>query len=117
MPKSYEYSVGPGWMVLVEPLIQLCEDNGGTVHQVKEKYGSLRFYYTEADHDETDDLQRNFWNAFADVVLAVESFSLYLCEFTGAPGTLYVTNGGWLKTVSPLYAEKHDMRRLPGDAP
>jgi hypothetical protein len=55
-----------------------------TVDQVKEKFGSLRFYYTGGD-DVVDGMVR-----------MAESMSAVMCEQCGAPGKLQ--GKGWLKT-------------------
>jgi hypothetical protein len=43
----------PGWTHLVEPLFDLCEQHGVEVHQVKQKFGGLRFYTGPAPKDVT----------------------------------------------------------------
>jgi len=57
--------------------------------QVKEKYGTLRFYYTGGD-DYVD-----------GVVSMAESISAKTCEVCGAPGKL--REGGWLKTLCDIH--------------
>lgn len=113
--KASTYSVGAGWRPLTDALIKLVEDNGGTVHQVKEKFGGLRFYYTEPDTDDMNDVDMCFWEQFAKLVEAVEEMCWNICEYTGAPGTLYASKG-WIKIVSPLYAEEHGMQPVPDAA-
>jgi hypothetical protein len=56
-----------------------------TLDQVKEKFGTLRFYYTGGD-DYIDGL-----------VSMAESMSGVTCETCGNPGKS--TGGGWIKTV------------------
>ena len=56
-------SVGPGWAEIVEGLWRLCkaQDPPVTVSQVKEKYGTLRFYVHGAPmiiHDAIDGAER-----------------------------------------------------------
>ena len=56
-----------------------------TLDQVKEKFGTLRFYYTGGD-DYIDGM-----------VTMAESMSGVTCQECGNPGTQ--TQGGWIKTV------------------
>lgn len=56
-----------------------------TLDQVKEKFGTLRFYYTGGD-DYIDGM-----------VTMAESMSGVTCEECGLPGTQ--TQGGWIKTA------------------
>jgi hypothetical protein len=56
-----------------------------TLDQVKEKFGTLRFYYTGGD-DYIDGL-----------VSMAESMSGVTCETCGKPGTS--SSGGWIKTL------------------
>lgn len=84
------------WTHLVETLIDFVLDNGGTVDQVKEKLGGLRFYYTlpeEFDQDEFD--------AFELRVREAERASLDICEITGEKGHLHVSKNGYhIRTLS-----------------
>jgi len=56
-----------------------------TLDQVKEKFGTLRFYYTGGDE------------YISGLVSMAESMSGVTCEECGKPGTQ--TSGGWIKTV------------------
>jgi hypothetical protein len=56
-----------------------------TLDQVKEKFGTLRFYYTGGD------------DYIRGLVSMAESISGVTCETCGNPGTS--TRGGWIKTV------------------
>ena len=56
-----------------------------TLDQVKEKFGTLRFYYTGGD------------DYIRGLVSMAESMSGVTCETCGNPGTS--TRGGWIKTV------------------
>jgi hypothetical protein len=65
--------------VIPEPITQV------TLDQVKEKFGTLRFYYTGGD------------DYIRGLVSMAESMSGVTCEECGKPGTS--TGGGWIKTV------------------
>ena len=56
-----------------------------TLDQVKEKFGTLRFYYQGGD------------DYISGLVSMAESMSGVLCETCGKPGTS--TRGGWIKTA------------------
>lgn len=95
-----------GWNDLVRPLIDFVLDNGGTVEQVKQKFGGLRFYYSVPDNWEETDVD---WVAFMHWVQEVEWQSLHVCEVTGKPGQVR-TNGHWLRTLCDEEAEKQGYR-------
>ena len=62
-----------------------------TVNQVKEKFGTLRFYYSGGD-------------AYIDGLVAMaESMSEVTCEECGAPGR--VRPGGWLRCQCDTHAQ------------
>ena len=65
--------------IVPEPVPQV------TLDQVKEKFGTLRFYYSGGDE------------YIAGLVSMAESMSGVTCETCGKPGTQ--TGGGWIKTV------------------
>jgi hypothetical protein len=91
------FECGDGWFNILDQLmgniqhhIDWKNKNGEVVHQVtlnqvKEKFGSLRFYYTGGD-DYIDGM-----------VTMAESMSGVTCEECGLPGTQ--TQGGWIKTA------------------
>lgn len=64
------------------------------VDQVKEKFGTLRFYYTGGD------------DQIRGMVSMAESMSGVTCEECGAPGT---TNGrGWISTLCDVHRKKYE---------
>jgi hypothetical protein len=88
--------------------------------QVKEKYGTLRFYYREDYNEEImslietgkyPDLQRiidRYSDYINGIIHFAETASGRTCEETGQPGELHATGGtrmGWLKTVSKEHAK------------
>jgi hypothetical protein len=77
--------VGPGWHDIVSPLIDLCEKEGIEIVQIKEKFGSLRFY-TEGNSFVLD-----------NAICVAEAVSETTCESCGQPGT--IKGPGWLKCV------------------
>ena len=68
-----------------------------TLDQVKEKFGTLRFYYTGGD------------DVIDGMVRMAESMSAVTCESCGNPGEQ--TRGGWIKTIcSPCEIKREEDR-------
>ena len=87
-------SVGPGWAEIVEGLWRLCKTQNPpvTVSQVKEKFGTLRFYV----HGATMIVR--------DAIDEAERRSGRTCEVCGNPGDLCV-GGHWYMTRCEEHAE------------
>lgn len=101
------FEIGPGWRKLVydlstklEPIIAQWkkeypeEEYFPCASQVKEKYGTLRFYMTSA----TDEM----WNLTEEA----ESASSTICETCGAPGKL--AGYSWYYTTCPTHLREDD---------
>lgn len=88
--ENLPYLVGKGWHPLVKPLIDAVASVEGEIFQIKEKFGSLRFYYS---------VPRKFFAEIDALVCKAEAESTKVCEECGKPGKL----GGkyWLKTYCP----------------
>jgi hypothetical protein len=82
---------GQGWSQLYGPLLTLCAVFGVEVHQVKEKFGGLRFY-----------VEGNCPEKLRELITAMESLSYHVCEVCGAPGK--ERPGGWIKTLCDKHA-------------
>ena len=82
------FEVGQGWNLIIKNLISDLIKMGWNreVTQVKEKFGTLRFYINEG----TDDIHRRIAKA--------EIESTTICEVTGKPGKLR-TDIGWHRTL------------------
>ena len=61
---------------------------------MKEKYGTLRFYYDGGD------------DYIAGIVHMAENMSARTCETCGAPGK--IRRGGWIRTLCDEHAEKQN---------
>lgn len=91
---------GDGWEPIIrrlseklEPLLAaMSEDERPTAMQVKEKFGTLRFYMTGGETEEMNAL-----------IQAAEDESASTCETCGAPGTQ--RGKSWLFTACDLCAE------------
>jgi len=89
----FDVECGAGWGALIQPLLEECKAKGVAVAQVKEKFGTLRFYVHGGDADLHYRIQ------------IAEEKSATTCERCGQPGVL--RSGGWLKT---LCDEHHTVR-------
>ena len=88
--------IGPGWVSLVELLCTYIQGHADweqkrnpdfqqvTVEQIKEKFGTLRFYYSGGDE------------YVSGLVSLAEGMSAHICEVCGNNGKLI--KGSWLKT-------------------
>ncbi len=94
---------GDGWYEIICQLLSEIEAKSIStgiskrkwprVLQIKEKFGTLRFYIDISAFDATDlELVRN-------MISAAETKSLEICEECGAPGTLY--KNGWMYVKCP----------------
>ena len=68
-----------------------------TLDQVKEKFGTLRFYYSGGD------------DVIDGMVRMAESMSAVTCESCGNPGEQ--TRGGWIKTTCQPCEQKREAER------
>lgn len=109
-PMAFGFECGDGWFDLLDTLCaQLmvlgpATDGEGSAEplramQVKEKYGTLRFYAGPA----TDE-------AFA-VIHFVEALSARICETCGNKG--HTRGVGWLKTLCDACAEREGYDDVP----
>jgi hypothetical protein len=96
---------GDGWFNIVR---MLCRDIQAyldwkpqvkqvIVAQMKEKFGTLRFYYDGGDE------------YIRGLVSMAESLSEITCEECGKPGEL--RQGGWLKTLCDEHHEQREARK------
>jgi len=100
-----------GWRDLLERAcarIEAALVEGGAFRalQIKEKFGTLRFYW---DGDMSDAAKAKVEEAIA---LAVAR-SACTCEICGAEGRLY-NRGGWLATACPQHARGEAVSIKPG---
>lgn len=82
---------GDGWFLILWRLCAVLEPLGVVASQIKEKFGTLRFYWY-TDHDESH------WDKIKAAVRKAESESARTCEQCGRPGR-EVNRGGWLSTM------------------
>jgi hypothetical protein len=99
---------GDGWYPIIDSLCDNIQNHidwqtkqGKTVPQVvatqvKEKFGTLRFYYNGGD------------DVIDGMVRMAESWSAVACEECGAPGTQ--NSRGWIKTLCETHRKERDER-------
>lgn len=88
--------VGRGWYPIVTALDRRLADldRGYRVLQVKEKFGTLRYYW---DRDETNPSE-TVWEQGEEFVRAAEVLSARTCDECGGSGSL-LERRGWLRTL------------------
>lgn len=91
--------VGNGWLPLIDKLCQLivdtCREQSLQVpvaSQIKEKFGSLRFYVDQAD------------DMIYQIIDRAEDLSQHICEDCSNPGK--ISGKYWLKCTCPEHDEK-----------
>jgi hypothetical protein len=92
-------SCGFGWLDLILSCNAEIEsiDPNYKIYQVKEKFGSLRFYYSTGKPEESEQIN--------EIVRKYELKSLRVCEATGQEASLVVKRG-YYKTLSDEVAKK-----------
>lgn len=102
--------------------------------QIKEKFGTLRFYYRLSFSDQVKDLQKqaetnpvlsasiedwitDYIRYIDGIIHMAESVSAHTCESTGFKGEMHRTPGGWYKVLSPTYAVLNPDLALRGYKP
>lgn len=103
-------AVGKGWFDLLNSACTLIQSHLDwkpdvkqvTAEQVKEKFGSLRFYVQGGD---------DYTNG---IIAMAEQMSGKLCEECGAPGERGGT--GWISVLCPTHRAERDAARAKRDA-
>lgn len=88
-------SCDAGWFELIVDLDAALSalDPDYRVEQVKEKFGTLRYYCTPTSDD------ADVWCRFDDLVRVAEDRSAETCERCGRPGRMCRSSMRWLKTL------------------
>lgn len=94
--------VGKGWHPLVTKLIENLFKFGwdGDLHQIKEKFGGLRFYIGEGN------------DAIYTYIDAAEMLSLTTCEICGKPGSTSGWGRNWIRTLCKEHGEEYRLKGL-----
>ena len=98
------FECGDGWFALLDDLLSKLEALGEQIKatQIKEKYGTLRFYHTGGS------------DAADKIVSAAEDASANICETCGAPGKL--RGQSWLYTACDACHSKRSSANAAPDA-
>lgn len=100
--------VGPDWAGLIDKAYDTLDALGVeyVVHEVKEKFGELRFYFYFGENAELPGVRLTAAYAAID---ALERESGTVCEECGAPGE--ARPGGWVKTLCTRCAVARDLEQ------
>jgi hypothetical protein len=92
--------VGPGWGKIVQRLIRdlFLLEWDGELHQIKEKFGGLRFYIGGGS------------DAIFNRIDQAEKESFKTCEVCGEPGKS--TNDGWVRTLCTRHRAENRAKLL-----
>jgi hypothetical protein len=93
-----------GWFDLIDTACHLIEHRltnypevSFNLLQIKEKFGTMSFYYSGGDE------------YIRGVVHHAMAMSAAICEITGNVGSLHITKNGWIRTVSDEIAKDREM--------
>ena len=97
------FDVDAGWHSLLKDLLVFIAERNPDirVHQVKEKFGGLRFYIYGGNEE------------MRGAIRMAEAMSHKICENCGVPG--HKQPGGWIRTLCDPCQEKHLTRKLNTD--
>jgi len=108
MARGFEHE--EGWYELLDELcsqLTTVMDKIGvviTAEQVKEKFATLRFYYSLDFSNLSDSDAKKWTKIIGSLVSKAELNSAYVCERCGASGKH--RSGGWIKTLCDKCHEK-----------
>lgn len=90
----FDFSIGKGWYPIVDALCYFIQRKNAAIKvlQVKEKFGSLRFYVNQAPGD------------IQAIISFSEVLSVRTCEECGSASTVYTK--GWIKNYCVECAEE-----------
>ena len=90
------FSIGDGWLKIVQKLIEDCLKLGWDkeICQVKEKLGGIRFY------------TNNMPEGMHELILKAEDLSFNTCAVCGKPGKLMKGKSGWFYTSCKKHKDK-----------
>lgn len=93
-PPPCGFSIGPGWLPIVErALIEMISAGWDRqLHQVKEKFGGLRLYIGQGNIE------------IEGIIRRAEDKAAITCEQCGAPGK--ERGDGWIRVLCENCAEK-----------
>jgi len=96
-----EQDTGKGWDHIINPLIAEATRLGATIHQIKEKFGTLRFYYSFDERHKITRYETKQREYLREQVVNAEIASSKTCEECGMTG--FVGGSNWIKTLCTLH--------------
>ena len=94
-----------GWLNLIDKLcseiIKIDKNNDIQVQQIKEKYGTLRFYISYVDG-----MDEKIFDKICKIILKFENKSAKICEVCGYKGNLKIKNTNY-KTLCNKHAKEN----------
>jgi hypothetical protein len=107
-------NVGKGWWPLVRKLEEELNaiDPNFELVQVKEKFGSLRYYVgmVSANHDADKENAGEKLERFHALIADAENESDHVCEVCGKTGETSAGRYGWLKTLCEEHTAERQIR-------
>ena len=91
---AYGIECEDGWFELIFNLCKQLVDEKIEVTQIKEKFGTLRFYYNSGN------------DKVKDLVRLAEIKSSSICEFCGTEENVKLYSAGWNKTLCVSHAHQ-----------
>jgi hypothetical protein len=100
---SKSIDVDEGWYQLVVDCDRELTgvDPNYEIYQIKEKFGTLRYYTKPSNMDDKHTLMR-----IGEIISKYEELSAVTCEATGEWGVLMHSSTGSRKTLNPMFAAK-----------
>lgn len=90
---------GPGWWPLIRECADALQDidDQYLIYQIKEKFGTLRFYFSTSDPSREQQMRR--------IVKEFEKRSASTCEESGSQGQLMIKHGRY-RTLHSSFIEQ-----------
>jgi hypothetical protein len=110
--EPYGDETGEGWQSIIADTHKRLRhlDPDYTILQIKEKFGTLRYYFAQSKN-----IDPITWEIMEDVVIAAGLRCSRICEHCGAPGKLRAGGwiktfaGGWIKTLCDVCANRRNI--------
>ncbi len=93
------YQCGPGWKKLIDPLVEQCKAENVRIGQIKEKFGTLRFYIDSGASP-----------ALLNAIKQAEHESGHTCDVCGAKDAQLRDDGEWYRTRCDTHATAKHVR-------
>lgn len=102
----FGFEHGDGWYDIILQLLidieEVCHDTNTSIRvmQVKEKYGTLRFYVqVTAGHQPDESIRKHAYDTIHALIANAEAQTEYVCEQCGAKAVQPNPSQGWIMTM------------------